>query len=149
MPLIKREQSSAERPELFGRPVAGWPDWLHPWWEPLKSAMIGTWIPVEEYEDEGTLVVRAEIPGIDPDRDVEITIDAGQLQIRAERRQESSVEESRYARSEIRYGHFARSLPLPPGCSEEDVSASYKDGILTVRLPAAPEAARRVPVLRG
>jgi HSP20 family protein len=98
---------------------------------------------VEEFTADGELVVRAELPGIDPDRDVDISIDNGTLCIRAERRQESTTTERHFRRSEIRYGAFSRMLALPPNAKEEDIHASYKDGILEVRAPLASPDERR------
>ncbi|MGX1161254.1 HSP20 family protein [Arthrobacter sp. SLBN-100] len=111
-------------------------------------------IRVEEFVDGKTLVVRAEMPGVDPDKDVEITIDDGYLRIRAERREKEEHKDKGRVRSEFRYGSFSRSIPLPEGVKEEDIKASYKDGMLEVRTPlpeeaAPPEAPKKLPVTRG
>jgi HSP20 family protein len=147
MALLRKETHEIE-PEAVGR-LAPWTGWLAPWWEPFKTAVEGVWIPVEEFEEDGVYTVRAELPGIDPEKDVEITVQDGLLAIRAERRQEAKVEEPRFLRSEIRYGAFSRTLPLPQGCTEADITAEYRDGILTVRLPVTHEPATRIPVARG
>ncbi len=97
-------------------------------------------IRVEEFEDEGSYVLRAELPGIDPDKDVEIAIADGLLTVKAERTEEKK--EGR--RSEFRYGTFMRNLRLPEGAVEDDVKASYHDGILEVRVPVA-EAKKAEP----
>jgi HSP20 family protein len=106
---------------------------------------------VEEFEDDGTRVIRAELPGVDPDKDVEITIEGDELRIRAERRQEEKVEEKGRLRSEFRYGSFARRLTLPAGAVADDVKATYHDGVLEVRVPISSEkaAATKIPVARG
>ena len=92
-------------------------------------------------------MVRAELPGIDPDKDVELTVSDGMLRIDAERREEEKTEEKGYVRQELRYGSFARTLPLPMGVTESDITASYKDGILEVRIPApAPEPTKRISI---
>jgi HSP20 family protein len=108
-------------------------------------------VKVEEYTEDGHLVVRAEIPGVDPDKDVDISIVEGNLCIRAERRHEETVEHRDYRRSEIRYGSFSRVLPLPARAKESDIQASYKDGILEVRAPideSQPKASR-IPISRA
>jgi HSP20 family protein len=108
-------------------------------------------IHVEEFMEEGRMVVKAEIPGVDPDKDVDITVHDGMLDIRAERRQESKTEEKEGYRSEFRYGMFARTIPLPSGAKEEDIEASYTNGVLQVRVPiaeAAP-AAKKITVKKG
>jgi HSP20 family protein len=91
----------------------------------------GQLMRVEDYVAEGQYVVRAEVPGIDPEKDVDITVDNGVLTIKAERREEKKEG----GRSEFRYGSFTRSVTLPTGADEENVTASYRDGILEVRTP--------------
>lgn len=108
-------------------------------------------IRVEEVVENDQVVVRAEIPGVDPDKDIEVTVDQGILRIRAERRESAEDRTGQGWRSEFRYGSFLREVALPPGTSTEVVSASYRDGILEVRLPAPVKgsAARRIAVERG
>ena len=88
----------------------------------------------QELKDD-TLVVRAEIPGIDPDKDVEITLDEGVLRIKAERRSETKEEKEGSYFSEFRYGSFERAVRVPHEMVMDDVKASYKDGILEVEVP--------------
>ncbi|HEU0042734.1 MAG TPA: Hsp20/alpha crystallin family protein, partial [Jiangellaceae bacterium] len=76
-------------------------------------------------------VLRAELPGIDPARDVEIEIGDGRLTISGERREEHKEK----TRREFHYGSFSRTVSLPAGAHEEDVTASYTDGVLEVRVP--------------
>ncbi|GAA4551133.1 Hsp20/alpha crystallin family protein [Pseudonocardia xishanensis] len=99
-------------------------------------------IRVDEYRDGDTQVIKAELPGIDPAEDVEITVVDGMLRIKAERRIEQDREDKGYTRHEIRYGAMTRTLPLPQNVAEADISASYDNGILEIRVPvpAAPEA---------
>jgi HSP20 family protein len=108
-------------------------------------------IKVEEYMDGNELVVRAELAGVDPERDVQVSITDGALTIRAERRQDSSSEDRRMRRAEIRYGSFSRTLPLPPGAKESDITARYKDGVLEVRAPLHESASKTsaVPIQRA
>ena len=82
----------------------------------------------DEVTKDGRYEVRAEIPGVDPAKDVDITVRDGRLTIKAERteKKESS------GRSEFSYGSFVRSVSLPPGADENDITASYDKGILTV-----------------
>jgi HSP20 family protein len=108
-------------------------------------------IKVDEFMDEGQLVIRADLPGVDPDHDIEITVQDGTLRIQGQRRQETKTEEKNVRRSEVRYGSFTRTLSLPTGTSEKDITATYKDGVLEVRLPVdqAKAAASRIPINRG
>ena len=91
-----------------------------------------------------------ELPGIDPDKDVEISLSDGLLHIQAERREEKEEQSKGGYRSEFHYGSFARTLPLPAGVSEQDVRAEYEDGILQVRIPTGGQGpqGRRVPISR-
>jgi len=119
--------------------------------EPIKRFLEGDLpmtpsIKVEQYLDGDTLVVRAEVPGIDPDQDVDVSVSEGMLHIKAEREENSELTGKSGYRSEFRYGSFQRSVALPPGAREEDITASYKDGVLEVRAPAPstpPEAGSR------
>jgi HSP20 family protein len=110
-------------------------------------------LPVEEFRDENTRVIRVELPGIDPENDVELTISDATLTIHAERREEKQTRERGHYRSEFHYGSISKSVPLPPGTSQADVKATYKAGILEVRIPVAAEEQRptemRIPVRAG
>jgi HSP20 family protein len=151
MALIRHRQEPGEAVSLF--------DWAFPahgWWsrfdDLFRDGEGGQMLRVEEFDQDGTLVVRAEMPGIDPDKDVEISIAGGTLSIRAERSEEEETSKRHFHRKEIRYGGFSRTLPLPRGVNETDITASYKDGILEIRVPV-PEApkveAKRVPIERA
>jgi HSP20 family molecular chaperone IbpA len=92
-------------------------------------------IRVEDFIEADHYVVRAELPGIDPAKDVEVMLGAGYLTIHAERHDKTEGKH----RSEFRYGSFTRSLPLPPNADEDDVNASYHDGILTISVALKTE----------
>lgn len=119
-----------------------WPEWLGHVEHTMK---------IEELDEEGSRVVRAELPGIDPDKDVELTVDHGVLTISAHRRTATKSEEGGVYRSEFSYGAFSRSVPLPAGATEQDVKASYRDGILEVRFPVddAKAATKKIPIARS
>lgn len=109
-------------------------------------------LKVEEYRDGDALVIRADLPGIDPEKDVDIDILDGTLRVSAERHKEERIEEKDYVRTELRYGSFSRTVPLPAGASEQDVAATYKDGVLEIRVPVAAAqapAAKKIPIARG
>jgi HSP20 family protein len=92
-------------------------------------------IRLEEEMADGVLHIRAEAPGIDPERDAEVTVDDGVLRVRVERRKEERSETEGRVRSEFRYGSFARAVSLPKGTDASKVSATYRDGILDVSVP--------------
>ncbi|MFI0724142.1 Hsp20/alpha crystallin family protein [Streptomyces sp. NPDC021224] len=102
---------------------------------------------LEEGTEDGAYVVRAELPGIDPGKDVDITVQDGALTVRAERAERETASH----RTEFRYGSFTRTVPLPPGAREDDITASYDKGILTVTVPLAETGtkARRIEVDGG
>lgn len=111
-----------------------------------------SFVRVEEFVDGGKLVIRAELPGIDPDKDVELTVDDDILHIRAEREEKTEHKEKDGYRSEFRYGSFARRIPLPIGSTAEDIAATYNDGVLEVRIPVPEQpksATTKVAVTRG
>ncbi len=114
------------------------PDWSDLWtgFPSLATLRSGHMIRLEEDVQDGHYVVRAELPGIDPAKDVDITVRDGQLTIKAER---SEQKESK-GRSEFSYGSFTRSVTLPAGADEDDIKATYDKGILTVDV-AVPERA--------
>lgn len=87
-------------------------------------------IKIEEFMKDNELTVRAELPGVDPDKDIEVTVGDGTLTIKGERREEHKGAE----RSDFHYGSFIRSIALPNGTDEKSVHATYKDGILEVKV---------------
>jgi len=127
-----------ELSELF----EGFPSWAH-----LRPAFGTHAIPVEDEVKDGSYVLRAEIPGVDPAKDVDITVRNGVLTIKAER---SEKQESN-GRSEFSYGSFVRAVTLPAGADEDGIKAGYDKGILSVSVPV-PEvepAAKHVAVESG
>ena len=152
--LLKREPKESERLDMFDRFDRFFDDWMRvrPFRRPMAFGR--DWAPedmirVDEFHENGTLVVRAELPGLDPDKDVELTVTNGNLRIAAERREEENTEEKGYVHHELRYGSFTRTLPLPEGVSETDIKADYKNGILEIRVPALePTPATKIPIAK-
>jgi HSP20 family protein len=102
-----------------------------------------------EFREGNHLVIQAELPGIDPDRDLEVTIAHDVLHIRASR---ETGPDPANLRSDLRFGTFVRDIPLPDGTLEDQVVASYRDDLLEVRAPIGDHtrvAAVRIPVIRG
>lgn len=87
-------------------------------------------IKIEEFMKDNELTIRAELPGVDPEKDIEVTVGEGNLTIKGERREEHKGAE----RSDFHYGSFIRSIALPIGTDEKSVHATYKDGILEVKV---------------
>ncbi len=103
-------------------------------------------IRVEEFVEDKTLVVRAELPGIDPDKDVEVTTSPGMLHIDVTREAKAEYTGHEGFRTEFRYGSFSRSITLPTGTYESEVKATYDNGILEVRVPITKSTAHKIEV---
>jgi HSP20 family molecular chaperone IbpA len=128
MPITLRKDPRTVFPDLidwFEEPFLGLRPYLP---QPIR---------IEDYVEDGHYVVRAEVAGVDPAKDLDVSVGAGYLSIRAER---SSHVEGKH-RSEFRYGTFSRSLQLPAGADPDDVTADYAGGILTVKVALKDEKA--------
>src|SRR4051794_1698712 len=104
----------------------------------------GSWVPpVDIYQNgDHELVLKAELPDMTRE-DIDITVDNGTLAIRGEKKLSNEVKEDQFHRMERRYGTFSRSFSLPPTVDPSRVSADYKQGVLTVRLPMREDAKPR------
>jgi len=101
---------------------------------------LGDWAPsMDVSETKEALVVKAEVPGLDPN-DIQISLQEQYLTIKGEKTRETTDKEERYHRVERFYGSFARSVRLPVGVDGSRVTASFKNGLLTVTLPKTAAA---------
>jgi HSP20 family protein len=99
-----------------------------------------SWAPaVDIYETDQDVVLKAELPGVDP-KDVEIRVEDGTLYLKGQRKFENEVKEENYHRVERSYGSFTRTFALPSSVNSEKAKAEYKDGLLTLTLPKREEA---------
>ena len=137
MSALTRRDGRGLFPDLF--------EWLEPpyaMWRPFTGQFLRT----EDYVEDGRFVVRAEMPGIDPEKDAEITVSKGILTIHAERHEEAETKHH----SEFRYGAFTRQVALPATADESDITAAYDKGIIevSVGLKASQTAVteRRIPI---
>lgn len=133
--------SRPQAPAVFRALFPGLVDWLEsPWAGPPQFTAARTF-RVEEGARDNRYVIRAELPGLDPDRDIEVTVEGSTLTIHAERRQEDSGP----YRSEFRYGPLTRLVRLPAKVDAKDVTARYERGVLEVSVPVRevrPESIR-------
>jgi HSP20 family protein len=113
-----------------------------------REPALAEFVRVDEYREGEDLVVRAELPGVDPEKDIEVRVTDHRLHIEAERRQEEESERKGFVRRELRYGRFSRDLALPEGVTDEDISARYIDGILEIRVHTPEPEAATIPVTR-
>src|SRR5918992_2292672 len=108
-----------------------------------QGASVAEWAPaIDVLENDGDLVIRAEIPGAKPN-DVDVTVQSGVLTISGRRQEESEEERGGYLVRERRYGSFRRSLQLPEDVDESKINARFENGVLEVRIQGA--AAAREP----
>ena len=101
------------------------------------------WTPaVDILEQDGDLIVRAELPGVQ-ERDIDLKLEGNVLTLKGERRMEDEQKRENYHRVESFYGSFARSFTVPDSADLEKISADYKNGVLTVKIPQRPEVKPR------
>jgi HSP20 family protein len=99
------------------------------------------WVPaVDIYEtDSHEVVIKAELPDVKKE-DIGVTVENNVLTLTGERKQEQSTKREQFQRIERRFGSFSRSFTLPTSVDAGQIAASYKDGVLTIRLPRREEA---------
>ena len=108
-----------------------------------KDMMRSTWTPsVDIFEDEHTLVLNAEVPGLSED-DIELKIEDNTLTIKGERKFEKEIKEENYHRMERSYGSFYRAFNLPPTIDVEKISAEHENGVLKITMPKKEETKPR------
>ncbi len=116
--------------EAFRAPRGSEEDW----------ALGGSWAPpVDIYEQDGNLVLKAELPGIDP-KDVDIRVENTVLTLRGERKFDQEVKRENCHRVERAYGTFSRAFTLPSVVDTGSIKAEFKDGVLRVTMPKREEA---------
>jgi HSP20 family protein len=111
---------------------------------PQDDLTRGGWVPAVDIYNNGQheLVLKAELPEM-KEEEFEVTVEENTLTLRGEKKFDTEVTEAHFHRIERRYGSFARSFALPPTIDAGKVSAAYKAGVLTVRLPLREEAKPR------
>ena len=140
MAKLPRPQAPAKFRALFPDLA----DWLESPWTGPPPFLAGQVFRLEESIRDDRFVIRAEMPGLDPDNDINVTVDGRILTIRAERRQQ----DNRPYRSEFRYGSLARAVRLPARVDQRNVTARYDKGVLEVSVPVSEARLEgtRVPV---
>ncbi|MFQ5878014.1 MAG: Hsp20/alpha crystallin family protein [Acidobacteriota bacterium] len=122
---------------VFGDPLSRFP---------IPDTVSAWYPPVDIYEEDDRIVVRAELPGVSKD-DIDVNVESGTITLRGEKKQEKKVDSDNVYRVERFYGSFSRSFALPSTIDPGKIEARYKDGVLEVVLPKAEEARpRRISV---
>lgn len=111
------------------------------------------WLPkIDVYDQDNDLVVKAEMPGMKTE-DIQVRLDEGMLIVSGKRQREEKIDEKDYYRMERTYGSFMRSIPVPSGTKQEDVDASYENGVLEVQVRGAGKVEesrqKSIPVRSG
>lgn len=127
MSTLPARQPRSRLPD-FSELFAGFPAWAG-----LRPTFHTDVMRLEDHMTDDRYEVRAEIPDVDPAKDVEITVREGQLTIKAERREKKESN----GRSEFSYGTFIRTVSLPANADEDNITAAYDKGILTISVPVS------------
>jgi HSP20 family protein len=131
MPWTGTATFKKEMDRLFDR-------FFEPGWPEMPK--LGEWEPTLDLsETKDAVVVKAELPGVEQ-KDIAVSIQEGVLTIKGEKEAEKEEKDERYHRVERSYGGFFRSIRLPVAVEAGKVTAAFKDGVLTVTMPMAPEA---------
>ncbi len=105
--------------------------------------------PVESVIEDGKMVMRFDLPGVDP-KDIDVSIAGDTVTVRASRERRSHEGDGQFKRTEVSYGRFERSMTLPEGVKIDGLKASYRNGVLELTAPVSPElAGRKIPVEIG
>lgn len=109
-----------------------------PLWRTMEGEPFDFGPAVDVYESEGQVVVKAELPGVRKE-DISLTVEDDRLILSGQSRQEEEVQEEGFHRRELRYGSFRRAIALPSSVKQEEISAAFENGILTIRAPRTEE----------
>jgi HSP20 family protein len=138
--MMRRMQEDMDRVfgSFFGQP-----------WSGAGTQGLTGWSPsVDVYETDKEIVVKADIPGVEPEN-VELYCTPDAVVLRGETRHEDERQEGSTHRTERYYGRFERQIPLPPGVRPEEAKANFRNGVLELRIPKTEEARqqmRRIPI---
>ncbi len=121
--------------DFFDRRARSW--WPQRWLRPDEEEITAP--AIDLYEDKDDLVVKVELPGMEKD-DVEVNLSNRLLTIKGQKKKEEEIKEENYYRCERSYGSFLRTVELPKDIHSDKVKATFKSGVLEVRLPKTEEA---------
>lgn len=146
--LAKTEPTSALTPfeeferrfeDFFRRPFSMMES---PWWTRWPGLAGEVSPSMDIYEEGGDIVVKAEIPGMKKE-EIHVDINEKTVTVSGEKKKEEKVERKDYVRLERTYGSFARTFALPAEVQTDKARATFKDGVLELRMPKTAEAASR------
>lgn len=126
--------------DLFSRLFGMEEEWFPTTWRGME-------VPIESFVREGELVVRADLPGIDPKK-VELAMEGRRLVLRGEREHKEEHKGRDYLHKEVMYGRFERAIELPDGVDADSIKATYHDGVLEVTMKAPKGmVTKKVPIV--
>ena len=126
--------------DFWRHPFAGLWDMGRRW--PART--LGIEVPVVDiYEEKDEVVVKAEVPGLSKD-DLSVNLSDSILTIKGTKSREEKINEDDYCRSERAFGTFSRSVELPAEVKQDQIKATFKNGVLEIRLPKTEESKTRV-----
>jgi HSP20 family protein len=139
-PVSTFEEVERRFEDFFSRPFSMI---APPWLSVLKMAEGEIAPSIDIYEENGDVVVKAELPGMKKE-DIEVNLSEQTIALSGEKKKEEKVEKKGYYRVERSYGSFRRSFTLPSAVRTDDAIARFKDGVLEIRMPKTEEAKRKV-----
>lgn len=144
--IYRSEVPSRSYPDLGGAFEEFFEDFFKPADAPDAPAR-RHWIPAADIvERQGNLILRVQVPGVD-EKNIELKLDGDTLTVRGERKLDTQDEGTKYHRIESHHGVFSRSFRLSDTVDRDQITADYRNGVLTVTLPQKPEARpREIPV---
>lgn len=124
------------------------PSLLRPerWW-PAEAGMMTRMPAVDVYEEKDDVVIKAEVPGLSKE-DISVQVTDSTLIIKGEKKREEEIKEQDYYSCERSFGAFARSVDLPSDVKADQVKASFKNGVLEVRMPKTEEAKKKAVTVK-
>ncbi len=106
------------------------------------------WPAMESFVKDGNLVMRVDLPGVNP-KDIDVAVADNLLTIRASRERQGKEHRKGLRRREVSYGTFQRSMTLPPGVKTDQIKANYRNGVLELSMPAPELEGRKIPIEIG
>jgi HSP20 family protein len=125
--------------DFFGR---RWEPFRIARWLPSRAEISPPSINLDVYEEKDEIVAKAEVPGLEKD-DIEVSITDSTLTIKGEKKKEEEVKEEDYYHLERSYGSFVRAVELPREVKTDKIKATFKNGVLEIRMPKTEEAKKK------
>jgi HSP20 family protein len=119
-------------------------DMMDSMWDSEKFPGGGLSVPMDVWEQDGKIFIKAAVPGVDPNR-IELSVEEGVLTVSGEFSDEHEVQSDnrKMYHREMRYGRFTRSIALPEDADQDGIEAEYKNGFLTIQVPRRKQPATK------